>query len=236
MRYESHSIRFHSTNPHPPSHPLLLLLNVASRRHSSSRARIRPLPITRRTRTPKGIQVSGTRTVITTAITEGEERKGGHEVTSVEMYIEIDVLYSLRSSLPVRACVSCDLFVRSSNFLSSLLFSFRLLRYVSAPLSSWVDQQMTHYWEWAVTLLPMWLALGHTHTAYTHAQHTVSKFEKSKKDSNPTNGEFESNITDNTHSQPNKGINRIMKELTKTYCCVSLLLIGVVCVQSQPGE
>lgn len=41
---------------------------------------------------------------------------------------------------------------------ASFVPSRLLCRYVSAPLSSWVDQKMTHYWEWAVTLLPMWLA------------------------------------------------------------------------------
>jgi len=31
-------------------------------------------------------------------------------------------------------------------------------KYVSAPLSSFIDQKMTHFWEFTVNLMPMWLA------------------------------------------------------------------------------
>lgn len=31
-------------------------------------------------------------------------------------------------------------------------------KYVSAPLSSYIDQKMTHFWEFTVNLMPMWLA------------------------------------------------------------------------------
>jgi hypothetical protein len=42
------------------------------------------------------------------------------------------------------------------------LQQLREYKYVSAPLSSWVDRGMTYYWEWVVNLMPMWLALVDT--------------------------------------------------------------------------
>jgi hypothetical protein len=42
------------------------------------------------------------------------------------------------------------------------LQQLRAYKYVSAPLSSIVDQKMTYFWEFVVNLMPMWLASVHT--------------------------------------------------------------------------
>jgi hypothetical protein len=48
------------------------------------------------------------------------------------------------------------------------LQQLRAYKYVSAPLSSIVDQKMTYFWEFVVNLMPMWLASVRT----AHATHS----------------------------------------------------------------
>jgi hypothetical protein len=70
-------------------------------------------------------------------------------------------MYQHRGAVNWRlACInSSPQHVRNGRLILNCFLCVRaFVRYVSAPLSSWVDQKMTHYWEWAVTLLPMWLA------------------------------------------------------------------------------
>jgi hypothetical protein len=44
------------------------------------------------------------------------------------------------------------------------LAQLKAYKYVSAPLSSIVDQKMTYFWEFVVNLMPMWLASDTAHS------------------------------------------------------------------------